>query len=222
MEESNKNLLTIDTFCVIKSNKTNKPYLDNNFNCYLFALIDDAKNFTEKNKDTYYENPMNLTERIFINTFYSYGIKNIYVKQAHKEPIKIPLENDPDTEKLFFNTNLNRNLLRLKQTGEKKYLRNIKDELVYLPINIEARNKAEYTNLKYSYSLFNKIKHFVIFSSIQEFDEWNNTQNNIFKPLKISFNNISRIRKKNSVIINPLSEKITLSDEQIKKTFSKS
>lgn len=223
MDSAYKNIIELKEYYIVKSSKTNKPYLDEYFNCYLYETTFEFDDFSKKFTDTYIETkPEHLTPATYMIEFYSYGINNIIVKQANKKEIKIPLENDPDIKKQYYNRETNRNLLRLKQTGEKRYLRELKDKDFFVPLYIEERNPMEYTQIKYSYAYFDKTsKYYLLFSTLQEFNNWNNEQNKKYQPLKMTLNSFEKIRKKNELLINPQTDKILLLNEQIKRTFLK-
>lgn len=215
MESTYINTLTLKEYHVIKSKKTSRPYVDINNGCYLFELRSEAENFTKQIKDTEFDNARYLKQAVFCTEFYSYGIDEIHVKGARQKEIVIPLSAN-DVARQFYNRETIRSLLRLKQTGKKQYLYELKNAFFISPVIIDPRPEKQYPIMHYSYaSTTNKNTYFILFTTIQEYNLWNKEQKESYKPLKIRLHQFRNIRKQNPVLINPMSDKIVLNDKQI-------
>ena len=187
MEQEYINLLTINQFYMIYGSRTKKPYIDADGGCYLFEIKSAASDFSNQVEDTYVENAKAYKQTEFCNEFYGLGTKCNFAIQ------------------------------RLRQTRQKQYLRELKTRKFLTPAMVEPRAKAKCPIIKYCYAYVKDgEKMFILFSTLDEFNEWNEKKGKkIWKPLNIEFKNFDRIRKKNTVVINPLSDKLILSNAQV-------
>ena len=217
MEQNYINLLSINKFNVIMSARTKKPYMTDDGACFLYEINAEASKFCEKTPDTYVEGPKILKQTEFCNGFYSLGIKKINVQTKTGELVEIPLSKK-DVPRGFYNPKCNFSTLMLKQTKKKKYLNDLKSRKFLTPARVDPRVSGKISVVHYCYAYLkdNKEKMFLLFSSLDEFNEWNEKkEKKMWKPLNIEFKNFDRIRKKNSVVINPLSDKVILNNAQI-------
>lgn len=215
MEKEYRDLLSLKEYYIIRSSKTKKPFLDTEYNCYLFETMNDANKFVNTHKDLYFDPCSFLQDNVFITEFYSYGINNIIIKTAKGDLTSVPLKDETGQKKQFYNISAQREILRLKQTGEKKYVRNLKNNNFIIPLKISERHKQMYPFIKYGIAVYNNKSYYIAFTTVQEFDSWNHTQNYAFQPLLISFEELSKLKKKGNILINPLSEVIPLTNEQL-------
>ena len=196
MKQEHINLLTLKEYHLIISSKTSRPYIDAEGNCYMFEIRSDAEAFTKEVKDTYFDKAQYYKQAVFCSEFYSYGIKGINVTRARaKDIITVPIEKD-DVKNQFYNPEANRLLLRLKQTGYKKYLKQMKDIVLYAPVIIDPRFPKQHPKIHYSYATHDAgSKYYVLFSTLQDFESWSKTQDAHWKPLEVTFTKINQIRK---------------------------
>lgn len=218
MNKDNINLLTLKQFYLILSKKTSKPYIDKNFKCYLFESDYDAKQFCDKISDTYFENQGFIKQGPFISMCYGYGIERIQAKCSTDEKFKeIPIEKN-DVKRQFYNRDTSRSILRLKQTRQKQYLLELNKGTFLSPIIIDQRKEGEYPIVHYTYAILSQNTiHYLLFTTLQEFEEWKVLQKNKdYLPNQTTLSELNKIRGKNPVFINPLSDKLILTDVQIK------
>lgn len=201
---------------MIYGSKTKKPYIDADGGCYLFETKSAASDFANRIEDTYVENAKAYKQTEFCNEFYGLGIKKIIVNMKSGDTKEIPLSKK-DVPRGFYNAKCNFAIQRLRQTRQKQYLRELKTRKFLTPAMVEPRAKAKCPVIKYCYAYVKDgEKMFILFSTLDEFNEWNEKKGKkIWKPLNIEFKNFDRIRKKNTVVINPLSDKLILSNAQV-------
>ena len=215
MDQNNVNIFTLIAYHLIMSDITNKPYIDADNKCYLFEAEAEAKEFCGRVEHTHYNKAQNYNVLNASTEFYDDGIEIMCLKRKGKEVIEVPVEYG-DCKNCYMNPFTNRNILRLKQTAQKRYLRNLKEAAFLAPLNIEVRFPKQYPRLNYSYASFNGTDiYYTLFTSLAEFNTWNASQNNIWKPMELNLLKFGRIRQTKPVIINPLSDKLILTDSQI-------
>jgi hypothetical protein len=74
----------------------------------------------------------------------------------------------------------------------------------------------------YSYAKFGSdTKYYVLFSKLSEFEEWNKTQSDEWKPMELDLRKFGRIRDESPVIINPLTDKLILDNKQLNTIYRK-
>ena len=214
MEQKYVNLLTLTEYYLVSSTITDKPYIDEALNCYLFTKKSDAEAFSGELKDTKVLDAK--TYRLqFITELYGYGVKNIRVMTRESKFSNIPVEK-ADAAKQYANPETCRNLILLKQTLKKKYAKALKKGMFIAPILIDPRFEKRYPELHYSYATFDgNDRYYVLFTTLKEFEKWNAEQPQDWKPVEMQLYKVGRIRKNNSVLINPLSDKVILQDRQI-------
>ncbi|MCR5670689.1 MAG: hypothetical protein K6G10_06755 [Butyrivibrio sp.] len=214
METTHLNLLTLTEYYLIRSKKTQKPYIDPNGSCYLFSIKKDAEAFSTALEDTYVDEPRHYRLQ-FITEIYGYGIKTVMVKQKTNDFEKIPVLKG-DAKREYANPKASLNTLLLKQTLKKKYMRELKNAVFLAPILIDPRAVKRYPEMHYSYATFDgNTKYYCLFTTISEFNTWNLSQEQNWMPVEMPLYKVGRIRKNNPVIINPASDMIILSDKQI-------
>lgn len=216
MIQEHINILTLREFFVIESTVTHKPYLDKDYGCYLFELKSEATDFINGVADTTFGNARTLTQVNFCTEFYQLGIQKINVKLRDKKNLVIPLERK-DVRRAYFNNDTNGLLLRLMETKQKKYLRELNGKPFLVPVIIDERQPRQYPNIHYPYiKMENEKNYFVLFSTLAEFTKWNEEQGNKYQSMELEIEKFSRVRKNSPVMINPLSDKLILTDTQLK------
>jgi hypothetical protein len=215
MEQEYMHLLMSKDYIPILSKRTGNMYIDPNFTCYLFEAPMDAGAFVDEIQDTVKGDAKSFSPLEFLTRFYSFGIKAIYLKERGKQEVVIPLRSE-DAKKQFMNPKAYGLLLRLKETGKKKYLREMKTAVMLLPVKLDPREKFQFPAMHYCYSeLKSGVRYYVLFVTLQEFSRWAEKVPGEWKPLAVTFRMMERVRDGSPVIINPLNDKVILTDEQL-------
>ena len=108
-------------------------------------------------------------------------------------------------------------ILRLKQTKKRKHLQELENVPFLAAIMLDDRKAGQYPSVHYCYAeLSNGDIYYLLFTTLQEFETWNQTQENKFHPNQTCLQDFTRIRKGHPVLINPLSDKLILTHAQIK------
>lgn len=217
MQERDTNVLSIKSFYMLMSTATGRPYLSDANACYLFETKTDGEGFSEGTPGTILADARVLSPQEYMQGgFYGLGIEKIILKERAADFRTIPIEKADASLKQHYNPEAYRLLLRLKQTGDSKYLRKMKDLPFLAPTKIDKRLTGQYPSVHYSYAdAGQKGSYYVLFVNIQEFDSWNQQNGGEWSPLAISLTDHQRIRGKNHVLINPLSEKLVLTQSQL-------
>lgn len=216
MEQKYINLLSKNKYSLVLSQKTKRPYLDKDFSCYLFELIADGESFCKKIKDTELDKERILKQREYTEEFFFLGIRRIKVKPANGDLFVIELKKEDAPG--WKNEEVNASLLRLKQTGQKRYLKNLSDKSLIMAVYIDKRNIKCYPSTHYAVAKTKDGKEYhILFSTLQEFKKWNDEkQKSRWKPLFLPLKKIVSLTQNSHVIINPISDKIILTPQQIK------
>ncbi len=217
MLQEHINLLTIRPLHLLLSSRTKKAYIDKNNCCYLFETRSDGDAFAASLENVYLKDAEYHKQLEFCTGFYSMGIDAIKVKlRENKSFLNIPVQKE-DAKKQYFNRDAVRLVLRLKQTGRARYLRELKDSELLTPVLIDERQETQCPNIHYSYIIHNGENCYLAFTTIQAYNEWAKAQNETWQPLKMKLRNMDRIRKKSPVIINVMDDRLLLTDKLIKK-----
>ncbi len=222
MKDEDKALLTSIKYFPIKSKKTDNYFIDAQGSVFFFVKEEDAKAFAKKEKDVqpipahFFE----MTE--LVSNLYSLGANSIRIFNSPDDIKTIPIEKE-DTKQGYYNSVVNFNVQRLKHTSAKSYLKSLKDQYLITPVMLYGRRAEQYPVVRYAYGIEPSKnpspKYFVLFTSLQEFDRWNETQGKKFKPVEIEIRRFNTIRKDNPIMINPLSDKLVLTHIQLKKVL---
>lgn len=215
MDDKERNLLELGEYHILRSNKTKKPYIDENKQCYVIEGISDIKEMVKNIPDTYYDKKSTLNQSIYCNEFYSEGIEKIVFRPLKKEEMVIDITKGDIKKRFYANKDANFNLLLLTETSKKKYLRNLKSCSFITPVVLDPRQTKQYPKIHYCSAKIEEKTYFILFSTLQEFDKWNEGQGNTWKPLEVHFKDIEKERKGNDVLVNPLSEKLIIANKHI-------
>lgn len=217
MHEKHLKLLTENKYYLIYSKRTNRPYLNVNNAGFMFESRLEADAFIKEMKDDLMrKNEPQQNTKDVISLFYSCGMEKVFLKtSSSKDLVEVPVCKE-DTKGVYYNCILTRSIIQLKQTKKKKYLRDMYKLKFIIPIMIKKRKKKEYHQLHYIYATVKKdMKYYVFFSTLQEFEKWNEKQNEVWKPLEVLMPAVKSIRGDNPVLINPLTDKLILTGQQI-------
>lgn len=220
MDPAIEQKISFSKLYLLRSRLTDSPYLDEKGGCFLFESKHDAEKMKEEHEDTTVDDGKNYINSEFNTGFYSQGASLIHVIRRDKKE-SFDAEIDPaDCKKQFYNHEVTFALNRLVQTKEKRYLRMLHDKEFFIPTMIEARVKKQYPKVRFCYATASENKElYILFSTIQEFEEWNKGQKDKYKPLSINFTMLSHIKKNMSVVIDPLSISLILSGSYIAASF---
>lgn len=177
----------------------------------------EAKQFCDQLPGTRFKpDPSYIKPKPFISMCYGAGVDQIRVKSVMNDSyVNITVQKD-DAGCQFYNREAERNILRLKQTRQKKYLLKLAEQHFLSPIMIDEREEGQYPIIHYSYAMLAEGKiYYLLFTTIQEFEQWNLTQSVNFFPNQTSFQDLNKIRGNYPVLINPLSDLLVLTNKQI-------
>lgn len=216
LEKTLVNLLTLKQYHQIISDKTERFYIDKDYRCYLFESEYDAKQFCEQIADIHFDDASFIKQDPFLSTCYGLGVETIRLKTSSEEQYTDIQIGRNDVRNQFYNPLAMKNILRLKQTKQRKYLANLSDVLFISPVIIDERKVGEYPVIHYSYAMLDSpFTYYVLFTTVQEFESWNKKQNWQYQPNQTSLQELNKVRDKNPVIINPTSDKLVLTHNQI-------
>lgn len=212
MEQKFIDLFTLDKFILILSTRTGQAYVDRNGMCYFLNSKAEAEQFIAVRKNTkldelkYYKNIQS-----FVDTLYLKGIRGFHVKLKEKDDFITYKTTEEDLRKnRYCNHEANFNLMRLHETDEEKYLKGLMDCTFITPVSLPKRETGKYPEIKYCALKRAGNKYNLIFTTLQEYNKWAETQITQYYPLEINFLKANRIRKENGIFINPLSTKMLL------------
>lgn len=218
MTKDETNILTLNKYYQIFSADTKRLYMDKQYRCYLFQSDLEAKQFCDQLQDVYFNvnSPSYIKQGPFISLCYGLGIDQIRVKTAKNEKYVDISVNKKDAKRQFYNRSTVRNVLRLKQTRKNKYLKELAETLFISPILIDKRETGQYPVIHYAYGMLKDGSiNYLLFTTLQEFEKWNDTQKQDFSPNQTSLQELNKIRNGNPVLINPLSDQLIITDKQI-------
>lgn len=220
MDPAIEQKISFSKLYLLRSKLTDSPYLDEKGGCFLFETRHDAEEMQKKHENTVIDNGKNYINSEFNTGFYSQGASLIHVIRRDKKE-SFDAEIDPeDCKKQFYNHEVTFALTRLVQTKEKRYLRALCNKEFFIPTMIETRVKKQYPKVHFCYATDSENKElYILFSTIQEFEEWNKKQNSKYQPLSTNFTMLSRIKKNMSVAIDPLSIQMILPGSYIAASF---
>lgn len=213
----NHSLLTLKEYKTILSDITKAPFVDKKGACYMFEIPSEARMFCENNPHTYESESKHMQGLAFwVSNLYLSGVKSVNIKtRENNHFVNVVFGPEDIKSNLYDNHNTNFHLLQLKQYSLKRNLRGLREGLFITPIMLPPRSEGEYPKINYCYVTKNSRRFYVLFSNLKEFQTWNEKQNNAFSPLITDFLKAKRIRKKDGVLINPLSDKMMLTNEHL-------
>lgn len=216
MTEEQMDLINLREYYLIKSTATNKPYIDEKRCCYMFDASLEADTFISSHKNTTKADRAFYREETFCTEFYKVGIRGICVRLAKENQwINISIEK-VNVRKQFYNAETNGTILLLKETSKKKYLRELQKSQFLVPVEIIHRRPGQCPSLHYCYAIARgNRQYYILFTTIQEFEQWSSSQKQEWEPLQMDLREFDRIRLKHDILINPLSDELVLTNQQI-------
>lgn len=222
-----KKLLTTKKFYPVFSSATKNIYIDKDGCGFIFTAKKEAEEYINAlGKDKAYVdmNPKTVSYRKDVKEYYCLGMKTLKIKCRENDDF-IDLALRSSIAKGYVNAALEFNVTRLKETSLKKYLSAMKDNRFLVPVYLPERKKKEYPKVFYCHAVLSdkdndKREALVLFSTMDEFDIWNTDmkkhKKKIFFPLEISATRTEKVRNGSDIIINPLSDKLLITDKQLK------
>lgn len=216
MTQDDINLLSVKEFYPAISDKTGDIYIDEDGSCFLFSVKSDAEQMFISNNDIKIGAAQTIKHAEFTTGYYSKGIKNIVLTEKGKNPRKISVDKS-HAAKQFYNPEAVFVLIRLKETSQKRYLKQLGKCTFYTPLVLPPRQSGKYPILHYCTANSKDSKAFhLLFSTLQEFDQWNNEkQKGKWLAVGTSLKKFSRVYKSKDVIIDPLGLNILLTNKQL-------
>ena len=222
-----KKLLSAKKFYPVFSSATKNIYIDKDGCGFIFTVKKEAEEYINalgKDKGYVEMNPQTVSYRKDIKDYYCLGMKTLKIKcRENGDFIDMPLHSN--VAKGYVNAALEFNVTRLKETALKKYLSAMKGNRFLVPVYLPERKKKEYPKVFYCHAVFNDEKKdrreaLILFSTMDEFDVWNTDmkkhKRKVFYPLEISSTRTEKVRNGSDIIINPLSDKLLITDKQLK------
>ncbi len=219
----NINELLKKEYYTIQSVRTQKPYIDSSFRAYLFNTKTDAEAFLKLQTgiELEYSKAEVYTSDTLFQCFYTNGAKSVILTIPGETPFIIDLDKHVSQKcKILYNNSTNGYLLRAQQTNQRKYLRSLYGKNFFIPVEILERKTGEYPVLNYCIAAPDKGKnvYYIVFSSIKEFQNWASSVQSpkgAWRPMQITLHKLNGIRQGAAVIINPLTNKMLLSNQNI-------
>ena len=219
MEQKYIDLFSLEKYILILSTLTGQPYVDKKGACFFMNSPAEAKQFTELRKNTkldeskYYKNIQS-----FVDTLYLKGISSLNVKLKEKDSyITYEIKEEDLRKNRYCNHEAGFNILRYHETNDPKYLKALMNCVFITPVALPNREVEKYPEIKYCALKRAGLRYNLIFSTLQEYNRWAETQITQYFPLEINFLKANRIRKDNGVFLNPLSTKMIIDAKTLEK-----
>ena len=204
--------VTVRPYYIIYSTATEDIYIDTSLHAHAFEDINEANSYINEVPGTALSKSLIIVQREQMSCAYSRGAEIFEFKQRDKSPVGVKL--DKRNNKLqFYNRDFFREFTLFAETERKSYVRNLAKTWFLVPIMIAEKLEGKLPVIHYSYAVIENNEMGLGFATLQQFNEWNVKQNNIWSPLKVTFTEILNQKEKNEIIINPLHEQIVLSKD---------
>lgn len=205
---------------MITSNYTNKVYIDSQRNVYAFESKADAENFIE-GMDAVSVRDGNVFSRFtLMTTMFAYGVKYIKVMPLNQEKFTdIPVE-VVKKDKKYHNPEANYHVLFFRQNQNNPRVMQqemiaLYDKEFIIPTRIEQADLKTCPNIRYSTVNTGDKIFYCLFSDLKSFNYWNDNIQGGFQPVQTTFEKLYGLRRDSGVVINPLTEKVIITGEQL-------
>ena len=172
-------------YFLIYSTKSGMPYLGEDRCIYCFELRSEGAEFVKNHENTELGDECVRLSKSIINTLFENGADGISAKAKDIEECSIKLTEN-DFKGRFHNRETVRNLILLKQTGEKRYLRALRKNRFFMPVLIEKRERCGYQRTHYCQALKDEQRTCLIFADIRDFEEWKKSRNENWDAVSIT------------------------------------
>ena len=179
------NIARNNDYYLIYSSKSGMPYLSEDKCIYCFELRSEGMQFVENHENTEMGDEYVKLSNSIINALFENGADGIRVKPKGTGELFIELKEEYFKGR-FHNRDTVRNLILLKQTGEKRYLRALKAGFFYMPVLIEKRKRCSYQRTHYCQAVKDEQKTCLLFADIRDFEEWKKDRNEEWNAVSIT------------------------------------
>ena len=216
MQQQHINLLTTKRYYQIVTRKTGRIYIDPKCSCYLFNALVDAAEFCDEHSECKYLPDAFIKQADFMRQCALCGAKFVRIRLPNEERyINIPLD-DADAPRGYYSPVAVSHIINFQRTGKKKYLKEIMKEKLLACVVIEERDPGEYPSLRYVYAkLENDTKYIVLCTDLYEFQKTKGDEK--YEAIEMQFDEFLDSVKHKNVIINPKTEKLVLTKNDIEK-----
>lgn len=229
MEAKNIQLISSTQLYMIQSAKTGHIYVDKSHQAYMYEDETEATGFCETQKTLRLSSPRIYKPEGLIQNLYNCGVKTLAIRKAKQELIKIPIDK-ADAPINHYNPEATYNLLRLLHTGEKKYLRRLKEFDYIAAAYIPARKTGEYPKLHYAYARLDneednrEDKEFLLlFTTVHTFQTWQEQivdEGVEYSPIMMSLERFRTTVGETALCVNPGTEELYLTKKQVEKIYT--
>lgn len=183
---------------IILSEITNKPYIDENRRAYSFLYRNDADSFSKENRNLIIVDLSDYSFLEICSYAYSSGAITLRVKGENSHE-NFALKRD-ELKKKYYNSDLNANLSRYLYTGNKRYIKLLKNNYFIVPVRIKNHPDA---SINYAIAkIENRPYVYVAFTDLDEYRKWEKLVSG-WTPLEVDAAGFKRIGSKHGFIINP-------------------
>lgn len=218
MDREYLKLLADTKYYVLYSERTKKPFIDKNGNTYAFQIKREADEFIKLLPvPCYIKEPITLEQNKQIVDFYAMGSGNLRIRKGGEDFKDIPIRANDVPRTIYYNPELNFDIELLKETSEKQYMDALNRDFFFIPVALPDRSLGSFPVIYYVDAFLKSGQHYVVlFSTVDEFNKWNEIYNKNCVSLKVKMEKIKKIVKDRDVIINPMSDKLFLLNTQLK------
>ena len=190
---------------LIISAYTKSPFIDEKRKSYLFMEKQEADAFVADVPKTEVCDTQDSSLRDIFSRCFAAGAEILKERRGNNKEVTHSLREE-ELEKRFYNENLNANLARYLHTGNKEYLKGLRNCKMIIPVRIqnEPYLKMEYPVI-YKRKTDKKIDKgkyaFLVFSDTEEYGKWSEKDNG-WDPLLIDNEGMLRIGRKHGFMMN--------------------
>lgn len=210
------NAIDLTVSYLIISVITNKVYLDEERNAYLFFSKNEAAAFVMETEDTTVQEGTYKSKEDFLSECYAAGARKVIIHSGTgtKEMVSLG-ENRVKLD--FYNSMLNASVSLLRETKKSKYMIDIAKERFIVPVKINNDDGQVILYGVVRASGANKEDYrYLAFTDLKEFQAWAEKVQG-WKPLSVSFDTMIQIGKNHGYMVNPFGNRLVLSYENMVK-----
>lgn len=214
-EDKRISALTVRPYFTILSEVTDDIFVDTAGHAHAIEDSIEADNFIKDFAGVKKSDTSAPVQREHMSKAYGRGADVFEFKTRGKDPVGLTLDRR-DTKRQFYNRDFSRLITLYMETSRKQFLRDMYNTWFLIPVLIDPRQEGNLPVVHYTYAVVDTEEMMVIFSTLQQFNEWNGTQNGQWSPLKMNFNELNEIREGKPVLVNPMHEQMILTLEMLK------
>ncbi len=215
MTDEDKNLLNSSEFYLLLSKRTKRPYITEECVSYCFESTNAAEATLKSFPDVELGDPEIVEQKMILTDIFCRGAEKMTIvfRNGEQKIIELSLDDFPVGN---YNIDTCRAFALALQTNKKKYLRELLSLPIYIPISTPGRKKGFYPQIEYMGATTSSETYFLAFTSLDEYSKWIKKTEVNTGALCTPLHTLNKLRKKRSVIINPASEKLILTDEMMR------